>query len=392
MANPKTVGVNLLWLNPGVVGGSEEYTVRLLRSADDINQGCSPEKRLSFRLYLTPELLVAYPDLQDRFYCNVAPGMDRFSMGQKGLRIGLEHSWLTAQSRCDSLLHHAGGTVPLVRSTTTVVTVHDLQPLEYPENFSAVKRLWLGSMIPKAITAARTVICPSQFTADRIVELLGVSPEKTVVVSQGYQAMESTEASSASSSTKRFGQFLLYPAIMYKHKRHVDIVRALDHLRDRLGDLNVVFTGRRGPEFETVSRLVDTLGLGDRIHFLDRIPAAELDSLYRTAAATVIPSSYEGFGNPALEAMARGCPVIVADAAALPEVVGEHAEKVPVGDVSGWADVIEEVVSNPKKAERLAEAGLERAASYDWATAGSTLLQVYRDALRPYRRNQQEDV
>ncbi len=386
MANLNTVGVNLLWLAPGVVGGSEEYTIRLLRSADDVNQQAELTDRLSFRLYLSAELLDAYPDLSDRFECVIGPKVAASPFARKGMRIGVEHSWLAAASRHDAVLHHAGGTVPFVRSATSVVTVHDLQPLEFPENFSPIKRRWLHTMLPRAVQAARTVICPSQFTAERIVELLGTSPTKITVVSHGHDPSVVSHPNPTGFSAKKFGTFVLYPAIMYPHKRHIDVVHALDRLRTRIEDLNVVFTGRPGPELESVLSAVHELNLQDRVHILGRVPSADLDVLYGEAAVTVIPSSYEGFGNPALEAMARGCPLIVADAAALPEVVGDGGRVVPVGAIDAWADAIDEVVSDPAASRLLVEAGLVRSASYDWATAGSTLLNVYRQAGGPYRR------
>ena len=176
---------------------------------------------------------------------------------------------------------------------------------------------------------------------------------------------------------------LLLPAIAYRHKRHADLVVALDRLRDRFGDLSVVMTGRPDAETEAVRRLTDRLGLDDRVHVLGRVAEGDLDALYRSAAALVFPSEYEGFGNPVLEAMARGCPVVTTDATALPEVVGSAGLLVPTGNPQALAGAIGRVLDEPGLAEELAAAGVERAKCFSWRDASAALADCYREALQP---------
>ena len=374
MAGMVTVGVNLLWLVPGVVGGSEEYTLRLLGALDQIGAD-----DLWLRLYGSPDLFEAHPQLARQFETRVSPG----GSGSKGVRIGAENSWLAAVSCHDDLVHHAGGVVPLVRSQTSVVTIHDLQPLEMPENFSVLKRRWLGSMLPRSVRAARLVLCPSEFTADTITDRLGVPPERVRVVHHGHEPTEPGVLDEAADAAlqARYGRYLLLPAIAYAHKRHADAVAALDRLRDRFGDLQLVCTGRPGPETPALERLIGDLGLADRVHLLGRVPADELDALYRSAVALVFPSAYEGFGNPALEAMARGCPVVATTAGALPEVVGDAGLLVPPGRPGALAAAVARVLDEPGLADRLRADGLARSADFSWLRAGRELATAYRDAL-----------
>ncbi len=374
MAAMVTVGVNLLWLVPGVVGGSEEYTLRLLGALDQLGAD-----DLWLRLYGGPDLFETHPHLARQFETRVSP----IRSGSKGMRIGAENSWLAAVSRHDDLVHHAGGVVPLVRSQTSVVTIHDLQPLEMPENFSALKRRWLGSMVPRSVRAARLVLCPSEFTAGTITGLLGVPAERVRVVHHGHEPTEPGVLDDGADAAlrARYGRYLLLPAIAYAHKRHADAVAALDRLRSRFADLHLVCTGRPGPETPALERLVSDLGLADRVHLLGRVPAEELDALYRSAAALVFPSVYEGFGNPALEAMARGCPVVATTAGALPEVVGDAGLLVPPGRPAALAAAVARVLDEPGLADRLRADGLVRAARFSWLQAGRELATAYRDAL-----------
>ncbi|MGI9612591.1 MAG: glycosyltransferase family 4 protein [Acidimicrobiales bacterium] len=370
-----TIGINLLWLVPGVVGGSEEYTLRLLRGLDQFGSD-----DLWIRLYGQRALFEAHPDLRSRFEVEVCP-----DVAAKSLRVVAENSWLATVSRNDDLLHHAGGVIPMVRSQVPLLTVHDLQPLEMPEYFSYAKKRWLATMIPRSVRSARFVLCPSEFTAERISALLGASRSKLRVIRHGHEECEPGVLDPARDADlrERFGRYLLLPAITYRHKRHIDLIVALDRLRDRFGDLSVVITGRADSEAEAIDRLIARLELGDRVHLLGRVSEDELDALYRSASAMVFPSEYEGFGNPVLEAMARGCPVVTTDAAALPEVAGLAGLIVPVGHPVALAGAIARVLDEPGLAEELSAAGVERAKRFSWRDASAQLADCYREALAP---------
>ena len=369
-----TIGINLLWLVPGVVGGSEESTVRLLQAVRRLD----PDD-LDLCLYGQPELFDAHPELADWFEVRVSP-----VARSKGARIALEHTWLPTVTRHDDLVHHGGGVVPAVRSAPPLVTVHDLQPLDLPQHFSAPKRRWLGTMIPYSVRVARLVFCPSAFTADALATGLGVPRSKLVVLPHGQDpvAAEAPDPARVAELRAGYGRFLLLPAIAYPHKRHRDLVAALGLLRHRFPDLSVVLTGRPGPETAALASQASSLGVADRVHDRGRVDEAELDALYRAATALVFPSAYEGFGIPVLEAMARGCPVIAADTTAIPEVVGDAGLLVPVGQPDAVAAAVARVIDEPGLAEQLIRAGHGRVAIYSWDRTGSLLTDCYRQAVR----------
>lgn len=368
------VGVNLLWLVPGVVGGSEEYTVRLLHALDDLGP-----TGLRLRLYARPDLAAAHPGLAERFDVVQAPGR----LAAKAARVGVEHSWLAAATRGDALVHHPGGVVPAVRSTPTVVTIHDLQPLDLPANFSPAKRRWLATMVPRSVAAARLVLTPSRFTADRIVARFGIAAERVRVVPHAHPPVAPGPPSpdAAVRLGQRYGRFVLYPAIAYPHKRHVDLLEAFALLAAGHPDLSVVLTGSRGPESPAIDAWCRSTGLDHRVHRLGRVPDDELDQLVRAASVVAIPSEYEGFGNPALEAMVRGTPTVVAAAGSLPEVVGEAALVVPPRDPAALAAALDAVLRDDEQAAGLRRRGPERAASFGAPAGAAALLGSYRDAL-----------
>lgn len=376
-----SIGLNLTWLVPGVVGGSEEYTVRLLTGV-----GRLAASKAGLRVYGRRELFEQYPELTDPFVPVVMPGR-RITLVQ---RIALERTWLARVSASDAVLHHMGGTVPFTRRRgrptrqRVAVTIHDLQPIDLAHNFSAIKRTWLGRLIPYSVDHADLVVCPSRFTGDRIVDLYGTDPSKLRVVQQGYHVDRSAETGEPSPAlVRRFEdrRFVLYPAITYRHKRHRDLIDALGGLPDRLADIDVVFCGRPGPESDRLVERASMAGVHDRIHVLGRVPEADLRWLYDHALALTFPSEYEGFGNPCLEAMARGCPVLASNAAALPEVVDGAGRLVPTGDVDAWIRAIVELADDPDLVADLRRRGCERAAAFDPGIASRRLWAVYRELL-----------
>lgn len=378
------VGVNLCWLVPGVVGGSEEYTVRLLEA---VGSTLGPEIRL--RLYGRPDLAQAHPRLvstAEFVACPVWPG------GRAG-RVALENSWLARQTRHDDVVHHAGGTLPFVRpAVTTLVTIHDLQPLDQPANFGLVKRRWLGRALPAVARKADLILCPSHHTANRVAELLDVPEERLRVVPHGLALGERGPAPAGEAGKGpsladmlppgvRPGRFLLYPAIAYPHKRHIDLIRLLERLSSRFDDVALVLTGRPGPEDRALADEAERLGVAGRVHRLGRVPWSVLETLYRGAGALVFPSAYEGFGNPAVEAMALGCPVVASSAGALPEVVGSAGVVVPVGDVEAMADAVAGILDDPATAEDLRRRGRRRAQDFEVDIAAQRLGEVYREVV-----------
>lgn len=366
----ETIGVNLLWLEPGVVGGSEEYTLSLLRAIHGIDP-----LDLELKIFAQPDLLEHHPDLCRRFEVVVAPRLP----GGKAGRIAAEHTWLSRQSASLSMVHHAGGVVPSGTPSSSVLTILDLQPLEMPGNFGTVKRNWLRQMIPRSAAQASLIVTPSEFTAGRIVDLLGVRRDKVRVVPFGLDVAASADQPHDHGCEQPARPFFLYPAIAYPHKRHVDLIEAFSLMQADHPSAQLVLTGGDGPLTEEVRSRIEPLG--DAVSMPGRIDRVELDQLYRQAVAVVIPSEYEGFGLPALEAMAVGTPVIVADAGSLPEVVGGAGLIVPPRDPVALATAMSSVMAAGPSRERLQEAGPIRAQEFQWKTAGQALINAYREAL-----------
>jgi alpha-1,3-rhamnosyl/mannosyltransferase len=379
MARPTRVGVNLLWLVPGVVGGSEEYVTRLLRGLADLDP---PD--LDVRLYGLDELARAHPDLAERFPLRTLALRGR----RKDLRVAAETTWLAAQvrrARLDVVWHPGGVVPPLTGGAAPVLTVHDLRPLDLPEGFSRTKVAYLRTVLPRSVRRAALVTAPSQQVVDRIVARFGVPPDRARVVPHGIGAglfapVPAAEVDRVRATHHLAGRWLLYPVITYPHKDHVTLVRAFARLAADHPDVDLVLTGGEGPAEADVRRAIAASGVADRIRRTGRVPRPDVDALLAGAAAVAFPSRYEGFGNGALEALARGTPVVASDATSLPEVVGDGGLLVPPGDVGAWADALGRVLDDEDLAARLGAAGRAHAARFTDRAAAEALLFTLRSA------------
>lgn len=363
--------VNLLWLVPGRVGGSEDSVTTMLAALDaELADGGGPEVRLA----LTDAVAAAHPDLVARFPTERV----RLDARSKVRRVLAEQSVLAGVARrCGAVaVHHAGGIVPLVHPGRTVLTVHDLQPLDLPQNFAPVKRTYVRAMVGRSARTADVVCVPSRFTAGRVVDLLGVPADRVVEVP--WSAPLPADGTPPPSVDLPDRPFFLWPAITYPHKNHVLLLEAFRRVVDAGADVELVLTGGEGPSEADVRAAVDRLGLSDRVRRTGRVPRPALDALYAAAAAVVVPSRYEGFGLPVLEAQLRGCPVVAADAGSLPEVA-DAADLVAPDDVAGWAAAMLAVLDLPAdERRRRADRGRARARQWTPARTAAAQLAAYR--------------
>ena len=369
------VGVNLLWLVPGVVGGSEEYTTRTLQGLAAL----SPPD-LDVTVFALRPFVQAHPEVTGAFETVTLPLTGR----EKSVRVAAESSWLQYMCRRQGiqLMHHAGGIMPPMRTIPGVLTIHDLQPLVMPEHFSPVKRNFSRIAVPRSIRAARLVLTPSEHARDSVIELVDFPADRVVVVPHGIvpddEAPDPNEADDVRARYDLDRPFFLFPAITYPHKNHLLLVRALEHVPDAL----LVLTGGQAQMEDAIAEEAEARGVRDRVRRLGRIPRADLDALYGMAVALTFPSTFEGFGAPVLEAMSRGCPVLAADATALPEVVGGAGLLLPPDDDDAWIDAMNRVLTDDDLRRELADAGRARAADYNWQRSAEALVSAYDRALR----------
>lgn len=364
------VGINLLWLVPGDVGGSEDYAIALLRELANSDE-------VDLVVFCQPSLRRAYPELDAVASVVLSPGSGR----ARSLRLMWENTWLPYKMRrmMPDVVHHLGGTMPLVGAGRPVLTVYDLQPLFHPEHFGWAKRTWLQKVVPRSARRAHVVSTLSHHVRRQLVRHLDTGSNSVVVAPPGGTSAF-PDPRVAETTRRRYrldGSLLLYPAISYPHKNHDVLVRALPTVLERHPDATLVCTGRPGPGDRRIDRLARSLGIDYAVRRLGRIPRCDLDALYDAAEALVFPSSYEGFGLPLLDAMTHQCPILAADASAIPETVGDHGLLIDPDDPAAWADAIVEVLNHPGRGAELAASSAQGAKRYDWNETIPAILDAY---------------
>ncbi|MEE2767930.1 MAG: glycosyltransferase family 1 protein [Actinomycetota bacterium] len=366
LGHPARIGVNLLHIVPGEVGGSEEYAVRTLSA---YARHGSPD--LTPVLYVSASFAQVHESLCQAFEIVVAP----VDSSNRARRMVSELTWLVSETACLDAVHHLGGRLPSRSRRPVAVTVHDLQPLLRPENFSPIKRKFLAHALPRTARNADLLVAPSQAVADKLASRLGVSAERLAVVSVG------TEKISDGPNRPTFPPTVLYPAATYPHKNHVVLVEAFARIARRHPDARLVMTGAPGRADDEVQAAVSAVGLGDRIELTGRIPSSELDELLTGASVVAFPSTYEGFGIPVLEALAAGVPVIVGAGTPAADLAGDTALIVDPSNPVAWAEALDRLLGDTDQRNRVARSGLVRAIGHTWEDSAARLEDAWRRLL-----------
>ncbi|MFL6205836.1 MAG: glycosyltransferase family 4 protein [Acidimicrobiales bacterium] len=371
-----SVGIDLLWLVPGEVGGSEQSTVAtvrgLLERVDD---------ELDLQLFVLPGLAQAHPDLVASTSSAVAP----FDGSSRARRVLEQSRWLGPRTAALDVVHHAGGTVPpggrRGRGPGIVLTLHDLQPLEASATHTRWKRAYLHHAVPRAVRRSARIAVPSEFVRTTVLERFPVAPERVVAIPHAVPLRPSSVPRDVLVERYRLtAPVVLYPAITYPHKEHATLLSAFERVLARHPDATLVLPGGvGGSEGEVRAQIDGSEPLRAHVRRLGRIPEADVAGLLELADVVAVPSRYEGFGLPALEGMAAGTAVVAADATSLPEVVGDAGRLVPVGQPEAWADAIGALLADPHERDRLARAGHARAARYTAEANAGAFARLYRE-------------
>ena len=270
-----------------------------------------------------------------------------------------------------------------------VVTVHDIIPymVRSDPQLNSLRHpvdAWFYRLALSGLRRADAVIAISDYTKNTLVDALGLAPERIEVVCRvvEHDRFYPTEVPEAFRSKYRLpaGQrYVVYVGSEDPRKNVPTLIRAFARLVEEHDDVVLLKVG--APHFEAerakLKQLVAQLGIEDKVVFLDHVPDQDLALFYNVADVTVMPSLYEGFGLPALESMACGTPVVAANAASLPEVVGDAGLLVDPHDVEGFAQNLHRVLSDSDLRDHLSQLSIERAQQFSVAEQANRTLSVY---------------
>jgi glycosyltransferase involved in cell wall biosynthesis len=269
-----------------------------------------------------------------------------------------------------ALIHSPDSFLPLRRPCPGVLTVHDLGFEEIPGDMPRLTELKYRTLVPRCARSAERVICPSAFTALDVERRYGVPASRIRVIPEA-------PALPAGDLDPPPGPYVLAAGDLRPKKNLGVLVRAFAGLcREGLPHRLLLAGADLGSAGE-----IHRLAAATPVDLLGFVENAQLDALLRGADALVLPSLYEGFGLVALDAMARGCPVVLARAGALPETGGDAALYFDPHDEVELADVLRGLLCDAGERARLGALGRERASSFTWEACASATVAVYEELL-----------
>ena len=242
-----------------------------------------------------------------------------------------------------------------------MLTIHDLKYISQPGFFrraGRAKHMLMKTMMRHAANHAQAVLTNSQFTADDLTKRFKVDPYKihTIPLGVGEQFFQNLTNQKLEPVRRKYRlpeKYLLTVGERRPHKNLCGLIRAFAHFQKTAQQAyQLVIAGKPYAEYQEPQILVEELGLGGCVFFLDYVEDADLPALYQMASVFLILSFYEGFGLPILEAMASGVPVIASNCSALPEVVGDHGLLVDPGDAEATAHALDTILTSDSLRDR----------------------------------------
>jgi glycosyltransferase involved in cell wall biosynthesis len=268
----------------------------------------------------------------------------------------------------------------------SVVTVHDMTLWLYPEYHYRRRLLAMRPLIPLVAHRAQAVIAVSHATKRDMVRILNIPEAKVHVVHSAPAPHFQPLAAGIDRQALRrqLGlpeQYILHVGTIEPRKNLARLVEAFARLRSTGAPQHLLLVGPRGWKAEPVFAMVEQLGMESAVHVMGHVPDAALVAMYNLADVVAIPSLYEGFGLPLVEAMACGAPVVTSGRGALSEIAGEAAEFIDPESVDSLADGLRRVLVDEQRAHELKARGLAQAALYSWQATALATLRVHKACL-----------
>jgi glycosyltransferase involved in cell wall biosynthesis len=366
------VVLNLLYLLPGVVGGTETYAKSLIKAfsrQDEDNEYYVFLNRESADLDVTPA---------ENFSRVVCP----INAVNRAARYSWEQGAMPLQLRKvkPDLIHSLGYVIPLAAKGPQVVTVHDVNYLGHKGWRTGIGRTAFRFFAERTVKRAERIIAVSRFSKAEIVKHMKVKPEKvTVVHSAGREAAGPRRQNGH--STSEIVRNITRPYIMAfsalsAHKNIPRLISAFGKIASIVPH-DLVLVGHM-PVKSSVRAEMEAAGGDDRIHFTGYLPESDVASLLQNASLFAFPSLYEGFGLPLLDAQNAGVPVVASSAGALPEIAGDSARFFDPHSEEDMAKVMQRALLDPDLRTRLVEKGHTNAQSFSWDRTARETLDVYK--------------
>jgi glycosyltransferase involved in cell wall biosynthesis len=329
------------------------------------------KQEIQFNIYLKKPPLTDLPRENKYFKYKTIPG--NFLWSQISLPLFLyQHKNIDVYF---SPAHYLPGFCPVPQ----VVTIHDVAYLYYPEDFTK-KDLWqLKNWTASSIKKAKQIIAVSKTTKKDIVKNYDVDENKVTVVYNGFEKISQkskVKNQNLNSKVKNKEPFILFVGTIQPRKNLITLIEAFDKFSQTNKDFKLVIVGKKGWLYEDIFEKVKTMKLEYKIIFTGHVTDEELIWYYKNAFCLTLPSIYEGFGIPVLEAMSYGCPVIASFSSSLPEIGGEASLYFDPKNSDDLLEKLESLQNNNELRKELISKGQQRIKDFSWEKCGRETLDV----------------
>ena len=284
------------------------------------------------------------------------------------------------------LFHGTNFAVPVWGSCPSVLTIHDLSLLLYPETHEAQLVRRARRNLPLMVRRASLVITPCEAVKREVHEVLKVAMERIVAIPEAarksFQPVSLAETAAVRERLGVADEFILFVGTIEPRKNLVNLLRAVEELFTTT-DLRpqLVVVGGEGWLSGELNSFLNGMRLKERVVFTGYLEDADLRALYSACRVFVYPSLYEGFGLPLLEAMACGAPIVTSNVASIVETVGNVARLISSTDVSDLAQAIAQLLRDDGEREKRSAAGIKHAQQFSWEKTAAATLEVYQAAI-----------
>lgn len=269
--------------------------------------------------------------------------------------------------------------IPRFVSLPRVMSIMDLSYLSFPELFKPKDLHQLVRWTQYSAAHAASIFTISEFSKNAIIDTYHVPGEKVVVTYPGLSSLTSMGTTDKYHIAKHY---ILSVGTIQPRKNYTRLIEAFSEFlkknKQKFGTIDLVIVGKKGWLYEEILKAPSTYGVKDRVKFLDFVPDSDLPSLYKQALCFALPSLYEGFGLPVLEAMAQGCPVVVSSTSSLPEIAGKAGIYVTPEDIDSITKGLLTAVRqrNLIQGKTRIKKGLEQVKKFTWEEAAKGTIAV----------------
>ncbi len=349
--------------------GVGRYAYEIIRTMAHLVNSGKKYGNTRLRIYIPGLIGVHMPE---------AAGNVEYRNGAKrGLWTFFGFPGLLAKERDTDIVFSPTHYSPRFTSVKRVCAIMDLSYLTYPELFRMTDLFKLKNWSAYSVRHAAHIFTISDFSKNAIMDEYGI-PESRITVTYPGLSMDKPKKNFEEVS-KRYSiriKYILAVGTLQPRKNYERLIGAFSHMIDTEHDLIIV--GKKGWKFDPILGAPEKHNVSERVHFLDYVSDADLNVLYQHAGCLCMPSLYEGFGLPVVEAMSVGCPVAVSRVSSLPEIAGDAAVYFDPEDVDSIQKGLEKclVEKNAPEGKKRIASGLKRAGAFTWEKAARKTLDI----------------